>query len=120
MSGESTLREIRLQGLLARLPKPVAEGFTARQREALADIADSLAWRGYPVNVRFHLRLLGRTLFVAATAGAERRGPERVYRERRLHPLATLGNLLFLFVASVAFYGVTGLGVMVLSGIVEF
>lgn len=120
MAGDTALRELRLQGLLARLPRPVADSFTGRQRDALAEVAGAQAWRDYPVNLRFRLPIGTRTLFVAATAGAERRGRERRHRERRLHPLATLGNLLFVATASVAFYGATGLGLMVLAGIVEF
>ena len=48
----------------------------------------------YPVNIRLTIPFLARPVFLTLIIGRERRGPDRLRQERRLHPLNTWGNLL--------------------------
>ena len=48
----------------------------------------------YPFNIRVTIPFLARPLFLTLIIGRERRGLERLRRERLLHPLNTWGNLI--------------------------
>ena len=57
----------------------------------------SKAWSSdHPINVRVSIPLLFGRYYLTIVGGKERRSPTRLKEERRKHPLATTGNLIFL------------------------
>ncbi len=53
----------------------------------------------HPVNLRLTIPLFKRRYYIALVAGTERRSIERRAEGRRKHPIATTGNIAFLFAA---------------------
>lgn len=68
--------------------------------------------RFHAVDARLSIPLFGRRYYLVILAGAELRNAERRNRDRRRHPLLTLGNVLFL-AALVAMVYAMGLVAMV-------
>ncbi|MDA8230195.1 MAG: hypothetical protein M0006_02530 [Magnetospirillum sp.] len=87
-----------MEALLDRMPAEVADSLTPEQRAALYDAISSPTWRCNPVDVRLSVPMpgTGRRCFVTIVAGWERRGAERIRRERLIYRLGTAGNLVFL------------------------
>ncbi len=57
----------------------------------------SKAWSSdHPINVRISIPLPFGRYYLTIVGGKERRSPTRRKEERRKHPLATTGNILFL------------------------
>ena len=116
----TTVDRLDSDTLLSRLPPDVWESFTAEQRAALWEASHTPTWRRYPVNMRLAMALFGNRYFLTVVGGSERRNMERLHRERRMHPLATFGNFVFLSASAAVFY----LGALVLlfliSALVEF
>jgi uncharacterized membrane protein YidH (DUF202 family) len=92
-----------LERLLARMPAEISASFTDAQREALVSALGESGWRRLPINLRFTISLPLRSFFVTLLAGHERRSRERRSAERRMHPLQTLGNILFVVGVSAVF-----------------
>lgn len=106
--------------LLSNLPADVLGSFTAEQRAALWTAAHTPSWRRYPVNIRIGLPWFGQRFFLTIVGGLDRRNPERRMRERRLHPLRTLGNLGFMAALAAFFYATALTLAFVASAVVEF
>jgi hypothetical protein len=107
--------------LLGRLPRPIADSFTAEQRAALREAAAIPANRDRPpVNIRFSVPILKWRFFVAVFGGAERRSPERRARDREQNPLATFGNLLFILGVVLAFYLIALIAIALSTSILEY
>ena len=73
--------------------------------------ARSREWSSaHPINLRLSLPLVFGRYYVTIVAGRERRSAARLAEERKKHPVATAGNLLFLVtigtVAGLAFLSV--------------
>ena len=95
---ESPRPSASLARLLARVPEPVRDGFTADQLAALdRALADDLG-RRHPIDIRF--TVFGR-VFMVILGGRERRNRQRRIAERSRHPLRTVANILFLIWVSV-------------------
>lgn len=109
-----------LETLLDRIPPEVAETFTPEQRAALWNAVKPVSWRRHPVNIRLSFPIVGGRFFVTVVGGPEKRASERRYRERRMFPLRTLGNILFLLGVGGAFYLVAVLGIVLFSKLIEF
>jgi hypothetical protein len=114
------LSEGALETLLDRLPPHVVESFSAEQRAALWQAAKPVSWRRHPINIRITLPGLRSRYFVTVVGGVEKRSSERIRRERRVFPLRTAGNLLFLLGVGGAFYLAAVMGLFVLSSLIEF
>lgn len=112
--------EASLENLLDRLPPEVVDTLTSDQRAALWSAVKPMSWQRHPINLRLSVGLLGKRWFLTVVGGEEKRGPERLKRERRLYPLQTAGNLLFLLGVGGAFYLAAVLGVMLFARLVEF
>lgn len=106
--------------LLSRLPDEIWQSFNTEQRAALWEASHTPTWRRYPVNMRLSLTMLGERYFLTIVAGSDRRHAERVRRERRLHPLSTFGNLVFLTAAAAVFYVGALFMLFAVSALVEF
>ena len=117
--GQGTLKR-----LLQRMPAEISTSFTEPQREALAKaLAKALgesAWRRLPINLRFTIWLPFRSVFVALLAGRERRSRERLRLERGVHPIQTVGNILFVVGVSAAFCLLVLILFLLLTDILEF
>lgn len=105
---------------LASMPEDVATTFSSEQHNAIAGVLRQRAWRRSKVNVRVSLPLLSRRFFLTLVAGIDRRSAARRDSERAIHPLRTLGNLLFFGAVLAALYGALVVGVLVKSSILEF
>ncbi len=81
---------------LARLPPEILEALTPEQRAAVWEAARPGTWRRHPVNLRLSLPILGIRLFLTVVGGAEHRTNRRRRRDRRIHPLVTFPNVVFL------------------------
>ncbi|MCH8113354.1 MAG: hypothetical protein IH905_15600 [Proteobacteria bacterium] len=101
---------------LASMPGDVAATFSADQHHAIAGVLRQRAWRRPRVNIRGSLPLLSRRYFLTLVAGIDKRSAN----ERSIHPLRTLGNLLFMGALLAALYGALAIGLLVQSSILEF
>ncbi len=84
--------------MLSRLPEDVRAGFTPQQLAALDGALDANNARRHPINVR--VTLFGMA-YLVVLAGRENRTRRRRVEERKRHPLATPGNLVFLTVVAI-------------------
>lgn len=109
-----------LEMLLDRLPPDVVQSFTEDQRAALWTAVKPTTWRRHPVNIRLTIPLMGDRFFVTVVGGYEKRSSERLARERRMFPMRTAGNILFLMGVGGAFYLAAIVGMMLFSSLIEF
>lgn len=86
----------------------------------LETVVSSDAPQHHPVDLRMTLPLPGHPVFVSVLAGRERRSPERRWRERRLHPLHTLGNIVFMLSSLAGVYAVALFAFLVFGSVLEF
>lgn len=115
MSTDSTL-----ESLFDRIPPDVVASFTPAQRAALVAAIRPTSWRRHPINLRLSLPFLSNRFFVTVVGGMEKRADERLHRERRMFPLRTAGNILFLLGIGGAFYLAAVLGIVLFSSMIEF
>lgn len=109
-----------LEMLLDRIPPEVAESFTPEQRAALWNAVKPVTWRRHPVNIRLSFPIVGGRFFLTVVGGPEKRADQRRERERRMFPLRTMGNILFLLGVGGAFYVTAVLGIVLFSKLIEF
>ncbi len=119
-SGDGAAGGVDVQWLLSNLPPDVLGTFSPEQRAALWQAAHAPSWRRYPVNIRLNMPFFGTRYFLTLVAGADRRNAERRLRERRLHPLRTVGNLVFVLAAIGCFYLAAVALLFLGSALVEF
>ncbi len=105
---------------LAALPEEVREGLTEAQRAAIAEALGAGRWRRHLIDIRFSLPLFRSRYYITVVADRERRGGTRRSHDRDRHPLRTAGNLAFLLIVVVTFYGAAVLAALVWSAILEF
>ncbi len=101
-----------LGSLLERLPPEVLANLTEEERIALWQAANPSTWRRHPINIRLTIPGLSGRYFLTVVGGVERRSSERIRRERKLHRLFTVGNLLFLLGVGGGFYAAAALVVL--------
>ncbi len=109
-----------LDELLANIPEAVIESFTPDQRAALWNAAKPVSWRKHPINIRITFPFVGGRYFVTIVGGFERRALDRIVRDRKMHPLRTAGNVLFMLGVGGAFYLAAVIGMFVFSNLIEF
>ena len=109
-----------LETLLERLPPEVMDSLSDAERLALWQAANPITWRRHPINIRMTVPGLKNRYFLTVVGGVERRSGERIHRERRVHPIRTLGNILFLLGVGGTFYLLAVVGLMLFSHLVEF
>ena len=109
-----------LAELLEKVPQAVIDSFTPEQRFALWNAVKPVAWRKHPINIRLTAPFIGGRFFVTVVGGLERRGTERIVRDRAAHPLATTSNVLFMLAVGGAFYLVAVLGMFAFSNLLVF
>ncbi len=97
-----------------RLPPHIHAGFTAEQRAAIAIALRARQGAPPPINIRLSLPVPPGRIYVAIMAGHDRRGRGRRRDERRVNPLRTMGNFMFVIAASVVFYAVAA-GILLTS-----
>jgi hypothetical protein len=106
--------------LIDRLPADVAATLTDRQRAALWQAIKPMSWRRHPINIRLSLRLPGGRYFLTVVGGPEKRDDGRLSRERRMFPLRTVSNTLFVLGVAGAFYLIALATLFLLSTLIEF
>jgi hypothetical protein len=109
-----------LEMLLDRVPPEVVRSFTDEQRAALYQAIKPASWRRHPINIRLTFPFFSNRFFITVVGGSEKRSGERVGREKRMFPLRTAGNVLFLLGLGGAFYVAAVLGIFVFSNLIEF
>lgn len=88
------------------LPEEDRSIFSLRHMDALRKACETLRWDDHPVNIRLSIPTFFRRFYFVLIAGPERRSLERRAVERERHPVATMGNYLFLGgVLAVGAYG---------------
>ena len=74
-------------------------------------IAETKLWREHPINIRATFR----RFFITLVAGINQRNPDRREEDRKVHPLKTMSNLLFMAAAVVAVYTISAAITLVLA-----
>ncbi len=92
--------------LFDRLPPNIHAGLTAEQRAAIALALRERQGAPPPINIRFSLPLPRGRAYFSVLCGRDRRGGARRHHERRVNPLRTTGNFLFVIAAALGFYAV--------------
>jgi len=106
-------------GLLARLPRHVADSLTPEQRRAIERALGGGATPP-PVNIRLSFPILGWRCYLAVLAGRERRGSARREADRARHPLHTAGNFLFILGGAMGFYIMVLLAFLLNSSVLDY
>ncbi len=109
-----------LDELLSNIPQPIIDSFTPEQRAALWNAAKPVSWRKHPINIRITFPFMSQRYFVTVVGGSERRGLDRIVRDRSMHPLRTAGNVLFMLGVGGAFYLAAVIGMFTFSNLIEF
>ena len=73
--------------------------------------------RDHPINLRLSIPLFFGRWFFTLIGGPERRDQERRAKERRKHPLFTLGNVVFLFIVGTVIG--TAVAVLMINGALD-
>lgn len=109
-----------LDNPLSKLPAALVDALEPEQRAALFAAINPVTWRRFPINIRLSFPLFTRRYFLTMVGGEERRTGERWRRDRAVHPLHTVSNLLFVLGIGGAFYLAAVLGIFLLSALIEF
>lgn len=128
--GESILQETLEPGsdsggddhsndVLGRMPDAIRTTFSAEQIAAIR-AATQEDWSTHPVNIRLRVPLLLRRGYLTLVAGICHRSPERHSQDRQIHPLRTLGNILFVGGCAALTYLVIIAGLLFFSAIFEY
>ncbi len=102
-----------------RMPAHVHAGFTAEQRAAIAAALRVRQGTPPPINIRFSLPVPPGRIYLAVMAGRDRRGSGRRKDDRRVNPLRTMGNFVFVIVAAAVFYAIAA-GFLLTSSSINF
>ena len=81
----------------ASMPAHIAETFSDAQLRAIIRAYGVRSWGRHAIDFRFTLPVLARTCYFVFLAGIDKRPRSRNRAERHSHPMATIGNYLFLF-----------------------
>ncbi len=92
----STTDDGQIAAIVNSLPENERAIFSERHLEALREACAKLKWSDHPINVRLSIPTFSSRYYFLMVAGPERRSAERRKIERRRHPLAKLGNMLFI------------------------
>lgn len=105
---------------LDRLPPEILGGLSIEQRTAIA--AASGDWKGgaHRVNLRISLPLLPKRWYFTVLGGPERRTAARRRAERARNPVRTAGNMAFIVVTAMTFYGIAAAMLLFSSSVLEY
>ena len=105
-----------LQRFLLRVPQNVVSSFTDAQLAALKQALDERGSQDHKVNIRISVPLLFRRYYFVIFTGIEKRSRARRRSDARFHPIARVGNMVFLFLLSVfALFTVVGFLAVLIS-----
>ena len=106
---EASRDDLLAKDVADRLPRDIVNALTEDQMAMLHQvIIEARPWRGHPIDLRVTWPTGFRRLFFNLIAGADRRNPERREQDRKIHPIMTRSNLVFLGIAVVALYAIAG------------
>ena len=74
-------------------------------------------WASHPINIRVSIPLIFGRWYFTIIGGPERRDRARRAKERRKHPLFTLGNVIFMFIVGTVIG--TAVAVLMINGAVQ-
>jgi len=74
-------------------------------------------WQPHPINIRISIPLIFGRWYLTLLAGPERRDQTRRAKERRKHPLFTLGNVIFMFIVGTVIG--SAVAVLMINGAVQ-
>lgn len=106
--------------LLDRLPPHILGGLSAEQRAAIAAAAGDWKAGVHRVNLRLSLPLLPKRWYFTVLGGPERRTAARRKVERVRNPVRTAGNMAFIVVTAMTFYGVAAAVLLFSSSVFEY
>lgn len=106
--------------LLDRLPPEILGGLSVEQRTAIAAAAGQWTAKSHRINLRLSLPLLPKRWYFTVLGGPERRTAERRRVERARNPVSTAGNMVFIFLAAITFYGVGAAVLLFSSSVLEY
>ena len=106
--------------LLDRLPPHILGGLSVEQRSAIATAAGQRNAKTHKVNIRVSLPFLPKQWYFTVLAGPERRAVERRRTERARNPVRTVGNMAFIFLAALTFYGFGVAALMISSSVLDY
>lgn len=120
MPDGSTLAGSPSNNLLERLPPQILGGLSVEQRSAIAAAAGQWQAKSHRVNIRLSLPLLPNRWYFTVLGGPERRTVERRQTERARNPVRTAGNMAFIFLTALTFYGVGAAMLLFSSSVLEY
>lgn len=89
------MNEVRAELFLRRLPPEIRSSLSPEQETALRKAASGRGTASPPIDLRFSVPTPWGRFYLALFGGPERRSGARRASDRRLRPLATTGNALF-------------------------
>ena len=111
--------DTRADEVLSRLPEMIRESLTEEQEAALRVALRDQPWREHAVDFRVSLPVPFRPFYLTLVGDPERRSTTRRETERTRHPVWTFGNILFLVIAALLFYGLAIAGALIYSSVAE-
>lgn len=90
------MNEVRAELFLRRLPQEVRSSLSREQEQALRTAAAGGAANPHPVDIRISVPTPWGRYYLALFGGREKRSAARRASDRRLRPLATTANVLFI------------------------
>lgn len=106
--------------LLDRLPAHILGGLSVEQRTAIAAASGDWKTGTHRVNLRLSLPLLPKRWYFTVLGGPERRTAARRKVERARNPVRTAGNMAFIVVTAMSFYGVAAAVLLFSSSVLEY
>ncbi len=98
------------------LPLAPDDGVTKPTEPGALEAPRAERWGNHhPVNIRLSIPLFTRRYYLTVIAGKEQRSTERLAEEREKHPLATTGNMIFLFTVGVIMGGSCWIGLQTVA-----
>jgi hypothetical protein len=120
MPDGSMVADSSTHNLLDRLPPHILGGLSVEQRSAIAAAAGQWGAKSHRVNIRVSLPLLPKRWYFTVLGGPERRTAERRESERHRNPVRTAGNMAFIFITALTFYGVAAAVLLFSSSVLEY
>ncbi len=116
MSTEEASRdELRAKDVTDRLPRDIIDALSEDQLATLRQvISETRPWREHPIDMRASFQ----RLFITLVAGTNLRDPDRREQDRKIHPLRTMKNMMFLGAAVVVMYALAAAFTLVVVAVV--
>jgi hypothetical protein len=108
------------QTFLDRLPPDILGSLSVEQRAAIAVASGDWKSGFHRVNIRLTLPLLPKCWYITVLGGPEKRTAARRKVERARNPVRTAGNMAFIFVTALTFYGVGAAALLFSSSVLSY